>query len=947
MPLTRHFLGWDEPVAAAVRRYLLPAAPRGPVRGADTLVVAPTRQAGRRLREALARFCAQHDSALLGLRVVPPSFFVQPDDLPLPLASPSLMDALWAELLLAVEPADYPGFFGPTARPERTFAWALETGALIRRLRAELAEAGCRIADVPRRGGAALEEPERWRDLSRLETLYLQRLERAGRADPCVEEIRRAAAPAVPEGVRRVVLACVPDPPPLVVEAWERLAQRLALEALIHAPPELEAAFDAWGRPRREHWESARLDIPDPEADLICAAGPEEQSREVLRLLAEEQGRFGPADVAVGVPDRAVLPDLELRLAQHGLPAFDPADRPLGEHPLARLVAAFAALARDRSYAALSALLRQPDALECFCAAAAAAPLDLLTELDEFQNQHLPLTIDDLAARAAAPPPPDARRREFGRLQAVVRLVLEQLERFAAAPAPGAGLREFLQTIYAARSCNLREPADAEFRAAAEALDECLRELDEAAALMPGRLGKPDALSLLLRQTAVRPLPRERAGARIDLEGWLELPWNDAPFLIVTGMNEGSVPESRPADVFLPDALRGRIGLRDDAARFARDAYLTAACLASRRAGGRVCFIAGRFTREGDPLRPSRLLLRCGDEELPARAARFFRPLEAERALPAATVSFRLRSRPPPDLPEAATRPTRVSVTALRDYLACPFRFYLKQVLGMKTLDDAKSGPDVLDFGLLVHSALRRLAEDRRCRACADPRRLAEFLARQADRWIEARYGAAPALPVRVAREAARERLAAAAAVQARLAEQGWEIVRAEHKREWELAGLTLVGKIDRLDRHRETGALRIIDYKTSDAAETPAAAHLAPAREETPEFARVTAGGRPRRWIDLQLPAYRWMCAAEAPPGAAIELAYFNLPKAVTETALEVWEDFDEPLLRSAAACAQTVAERIRGGVFWPPAPRVEHDDFEPLYFTTPERAFEPPSLP
>ena len=51
--------------------------------------------------------------------------------------------------------------------------------------------------------------------------------------------------------------------------------------------------------------------------------------------------------------------------------------------------------------------------------------------------------------------------------------------------------------------------------------------------------------------------------AAIELRGWLELPWDDAPALVVTGMNEGMVPASGGSDLFLPDTLRRRLKLDD------------------------------------------------------------------------------------------------------------------------------------------------------------------------------------------------------------------------------------------------------------------------------------------------------------------------------------------------------------------------------------------------
>lgn len=42
----------------------------------------------------------------------------------------------------------------------------------------------------------------------------------------------------------------------------------------------------------------------------------------------------------------------------------------------------------------------------------------------------------------------------------------------------------------------------------------------------------------------------ERPAGALDLLGWLELLWEDAPHLVVAGVNDGNVPEATVGDVF-------------------------------------------------------------------------------------------------------------------------------------------------------------------------------------------------------------------------------------------------------------------------------------------------------------------------------------------------------------------------------------------------------------
>jgi len=202
-------------------------------------------------------------------------------------------------------------------------------------------------------------------------------------------------------------------------------------------------------------------------------------------------------------------------------------------------------------------------------------------------------------------------------------------------------------------------------------------------------------------------------------------------------------------------------------------------------------------------------------------------------------------------------------------------------------------------------------------------------------------------LPLVVQIESARQRLAKAAEVQARERAAGWVI---EHV-EWRfpdspalaLGGRAIRGTIDRIDRHEGTGARRVLDYKTADVPRPPRLAHCRPAGRSAgagaaPEFARFTVDGRPYLWTDLQLPLYLWALGQSADPGGGASPApagcgYFDLPKAVGDTGVSLWEAYSPDWHAAALRCALGVAEAIAARRFWPPAESVDHDPFAALF--------------
>ena len=80
------------------------------------------------------------------------------------------------------------------------------------------------------------------------------------------------------------------------------------------------------------------------------------------------------------------------------------------------------------------------------------------------------------------------------------------------------------------------------------------------------------------------------------------------------------------------------------------------------------------------------------------------------------------------------------------------------------------------------------------------------------ERAARQRFGGELTLPLVVQFESARQRLRAAAEIEARERQDGWRTERVEWKFEFPLGGLTVSGKIDRIDRHRD-GRVRVLDY--------------------------------------------------------------------------------------------------------------------------------------
>ncbi len=639
-------------------------------------------------------------------------------------------------------------------------------------------------------------------------------------------------------------------------------------------------------------------------------------------------------DICIGVPDRAVIPYLQNKLKSAGIITFDPADRSLQDHHLYHLVKAWCQFTENTAFSNLTAFLRQADVLAHLQAACGISVPALLAEIDLLQNKVLPQTMADAA-------PTLQKDNKLANLKAAFKFANE-ISAEAAGSAPHAALRKFLECIFAHKTLDGHTAADNDFKTAASSVNDI-----NYARQFTGTFPAPLINQLIVSRLENITIPRHREGATLDLNGWLELAWDDAPCMIITGCNEGYVPDSRKNDIFLPDSFKATLGLRNNDARFARDAYLLALMIAGRRQNGRVVLIAGKNSPEGDPLKPSRLLFRCPDRQLADRAELIFRETEEQIRRPPFAVTFKLDPAAPLADHTGSLLPGTLHVTQFRDYLDCPFRFFLKHILKMRRTAE-KAEMDALDFGTMMHKVLEEFAGNRKISRSTDAAFIRKALAGMLEAHFQNTYGDNRSFPILYAKTIAMQRLQAFAECQARSAAEGWEIVACELSCQLTIAGMQVRGKLDRIDHNRQSGKMRIIDYKTSGSAQNPAEQHISRSRsaesfDKTPDYSRLP-NDKKERWHNLQLPLY-WQMLHSHTLGQAcqtIEPCYFNLPEAISSTAIVPWENFTPEIADAAYHTAEEIIKLIRQGVFWPPSDSVQYDDFEALFTKDMRSAFD-----
>ena len=215
-----------------------------------------------------------------------------------------------------------------------------------------------------------------------------------------------------------------------------------------------------------------------------------------------------------------------------------------------------------------------------------------------------------------------------------------------------------------------------------------------------------------------------------------------------------------------------------------------------------------RRTHDGDePLAPSPLVELAWHARRRAGQAV---PTETAVVLPRARIARTPLGRPAPGM--AHSLPARLSASAVEALRACPYRFFARVALGLGESSELDAQLDKSDHGRWLHAVLHRFHSQR---SGGDDR--AQLLA-AADA-VQAQLGldAAAHWPFRAGFETVAEHYLTW--LQRRDA-QGWRFAGGELERRCkppDLDGLTLDGRLDRIDVGPDGGAM-LIDYKTGNA---------------------------------------------------------------------------------------------------------------------------------
>lgn len=207
--------------------------------------------------------------------------------------------------------------------------------------------------------------------------------------------------------------------------------------------------------------------------------------------------------------------------------------------------------------------------------------------------------------------------------------------------------------------------------------------------------------SAILSEVSQDPEQKENS---IDLLGWLEMPLDDAEYAFLLACNDQYIPGDTNQDFYIPNSIRGSLGLPDSEYKLARDIAL----LSAKNHSSKLKIAFSKKTMQGDPLLPSRILFAVQDPDL-LELLKSFTSIDQIYTYHAKKEFDLNINKSGYDLSANLPPISKLSITSFKELLNNPLRFYFQKLQGLEELDDQKEELDSRDIGNILHTILESI----------------------------------------------------------------------------------------------------------------------------------------------------------------------------------------------------------------------------------------------
>ncbi|HMO14731.1 MAG TPA: PD-(D/E)XK nuclease family protein [Pirellulaceae bacterium] len=647
---------------------------------------------------------------------------------------------------------------------------------------------------------------------------------------------------------------------------------------LVAADSPTQSGFDPLGGLVPEFWES--YVVPIDQQQVRTGTHPTDQALIAVDFVARLGDSYCASQIAVAVPETGLIPYLTRSFRNAGAEVHDATGTTIDATGPIRLLQRIREFLESRRYEELAGLLRHEDVYTWLTKKLRRDTW--LQQLDDENAARFPFLVNLEKASDGT---------LLGKVVAELARLLGgsgKLNTTMRFPQWAVHWRDVLQAFYRGADIDRDVPESKPILSSLNALSSVLVEIESLTSPLQVTCDAVDSLRVVLAALAERQTFADRSTDAIEMMGWLDLIWDDAPVAIVTSFNEGVIPQSRDFHPFLPNRLRSQLGLLDNRMRLVRDKHGLNLLLKTRQ---QALFLVGRKDVSHYPMMPSRLLF--GDDVLKNahRLMHIIRYAEAPREQHGRRSASRDQRFAVPALPQLP-KLAQLSVTDFDAYLDCPYRFYLTRILRLKSIEEQIEELDHAAVGSLIHKIIEEFGRSP-LKDSTDSETIRAFLGDQLSAYFQREFARGGSPVLQIQRSQMEMRLDQYAIAQARRRREGWSIIESELSdlaKTLDVDGeaLRISGRIDRVERHDTSKQIAVIDFKSSQKWKTS-----------------NQLGRKDGHWRSLQLPLYRWLVSdSNYDSGHGIVVGYGRIGQRLDDITFDIgnWSDeqFDDAISQS-----------------------------------------------
>ncbi len=219
---------------------------------------------------------------------------------------------------------------------------------------------------------------------------------------------------------------------------------------------------------------------------------------------------------------------------------------------------------------------------------------------------------------------------------------------------------------------------------------------------------KDEELKLKLFEFSVREKTLEFKGDNgevINLAGFLELSWVNDKKLLIAGMNEENFNCVESNNMFIPEKTRELLGFTAQKERHAADIYRFYALNKSHELG----IMVANSDNGGNELKAARLLFYLPNDKLVNAASLIFEKQLHDEVESNSVELGKKYFKYQLNIDEYTKK--TISVSGMKTYLDCPFKFYLQQTGRLEKVNDRNLELDFLNQGTIIHEILEKFVQ--------------------------------------------------------------------------------------------------------------------------------------------------------------------------------------------------------------------------------------------